>query len=83
MLDTSGTSVMTELFDIQLLAAWLNFANGAIEHDRLVDTNGDNVVDTPFVTAIRAAERLRLDPTSTRQQLDRHKVVVESWTHMP
>lgn len=24
---------------MQLLAAWLNFANGSIEHDRLVDTN--------------------------------------------
>ena len=29
VLDTSGTSVMLELFDQQLLAEWLNFANGA------------------------------------------------------
>ena len=36
----------TELFDLQLLAAWLNFANGAIEWNRLVDTNGDKTADT-------------------------------------
>jgi hypothetical protein len=83
VLDTSGTSSITELFDQQLLAAWLNFANGAIDHDRLVDTNRDRAADTPFLAAITAAENLRLDPGATRQQLDRQKVIVESWTNLP
>ena len=57
MLDTSATSQTNELFDQQLLAAWLNFANGAIEWNQLVDTNGDRTADTPFLTAMEAAER--------------------------
>lgn len=83
VLDTSATSAIFELFDQQLLAAWLNFANGAIEFDRMVDTNGDRVADTRFLAAIRAAETLRLDPASTRTQLDRQKVIVERWTSLP
>ena len=83
VLDTSQTSVMTELFDLQLLAAWLNFANGAIEWDRLVDTNGDRTPDTRFLDAITAAETLRLDPASTRTQLDRQLAIIERWTNLP
>jgi hypothetical protein len=67
---------------VQLLAAWLNFANGAIEHNRLVDTNGDSTPDTPFLAAIAAAESVRLDPATTVQQLDRLKKIVESWTSL-
>ena len=83
MLDVSGTSQMYELFDLQLLAAWLNFANGAIEWDRLVDTNGDKTADARFLDAITAAETLRLNPNSTSQQLDRQKAIIESWTRLP
>lgn len=83
ILDTSQTSAILELFDQQLLAAWLNFANGAIEWNRLVDTNGDKLADTRFLDAITAAESLRLDPNVSRLQLDRQKVIVESWTKLP
>lgn len=83
VLDTGPTKPIRQLFDVQLLAAWLNFANGAIEHDRLVDTNLDRVPDTPFLTAIAAAESVRLDPASTQEQLDRMKRIVESWTNLP
>ena len=83
VLDTSSTSVGTELFDQQLLAAWLNFANGAVEWNRLVDTNGDKRVDTPFLTAIVAAEAVRIDPATTRKKLDATKKTVESWTALP
>ena len=83
VLDVSGTSVMTELFDLQLLAAWLNFANGAIEHDRMVDTDQDGVADTRFLAAMADAEALRLDPSSTQAQLDRAKRIVERWTSLP
>lgn len=78
VLDVSSRD-MPKGFDLQLLSAWLNFANGAIEHDRLVDTNTDGVADTKFLDAITAAESLRLNPTTTRQQLDRQARIIESW----
>ena len=83
VLDTSSTSAINELYDQQLLAAWLNFANGAIDWNRLVDTNGDKVVDTRFLTAMVNAETLRLNPNSTRRQLDAMKLKIESWTNLP
>ena len=83
VLDTSGTSQSNELFDEQLLTAWLNFANGAIEWNRLVDTNRDRTPDTPFLTAMEAAETLRLNPATTRTQLDAMKRILESWTNLP
>ena len=83
VLETNQTSVINELFDQQLLAVWLNFANGAVEWNRLVDTNGDKTPDTRFLDAITAAERLRLDPNTTRIQLDRQKTILESWAKLP
>ncbi len=83
VLDTSGTSSMNELFDQQLLAAWLNFANGSIDWDRLVDTNGDKRVDTRFLTAMENVEALRIDPTTSRKDLDATKKLVEGWTNLP
>ena len=83
VLDTRSTSQVNELFDQQLLAAWLNFANGAIEWNRLVDTNGDRTADTPFLTAIETAESLRINAATTRGQLDAMKRIVESWTNLP
>lgn len=83
VLDTSGTREIDELFDEQLLAAWLNFANGAIEWDTLVDTNRDRTPDTPFLTAMEAAESLRLNPAATRDEIERVKRILESWTNLP
>jgi len=82
-LDTGPPKTIQQLLDVQLLAAWLNFANGAIEYNGLVDTNGDKVADTPFLTAIAAAEAVRLNPASTQEQLDRQKLIVERWTNLP
>jgi hypothetical protein len=83
VLDTSGTSEMNQLFDEQLLAAWLNFANGAIEWNQLVDTNRDRVADTPFLAAMEAAETLRLNPATTRAQLDAMKRIIQNWLNLP
>lgn len=83
VLDVSGTSAMTELFDLQLLAVWLDFDNGAMTWDRMVDTNGDKVADTRFLDAVTAVETLRLDPTATRAQLDNQKAIIERWTNLP
>ena len=83
ILETNQTSAILELYDQQLLAGWLNFANGAVEWNRLVDTNGDKRPDTRFLDAIKAAETLRLDPNATRTQLDKQKAIVQSWTTLP
>ena len=83
VLDTSATSDIYELYDQQLLAAWLNFANGAIEWNQLVDTNRDKQPDTQFFTAMVAAEALRLNPATPRTQLDAMKRILESWTSLP
>jgi len=66
-----------ELFDEQLLAAWLNFANGAIGLGDLVDTNGDGVDDSTFGAALLTAENIRNNPASTRAQLLAQKNVLE------
>lgn len=63
--------------DRQLLAAWLNFANGAVAWDELVDTDGDGVADTEFGVVISAAEADRLNPATSAAVLEAHKDVLE------
>ena len=67
-----------EQFDRQLLAALLNFANGAPDYDTLVDTDGDHVGDTPFLEFIAAAEAARLNPATTDDELRALKDVLET-----
>ena len=71
------TSEMPELLDRQLLAAWLNFANGSIEYDEPLDTDGDGIPDTAFSDAIAAAEAVRLDANAARPELERQKDLLE------
>ena len=68
---------MIEIFDRQLLAVWLNFANGSPGYDEPVDTNGDGTPDTAFWTAVAGAEAVRLDSSATRSQLEVQKNVLE------
>ncbi len=63
--------------DVQLLAAWLNFADGRVGLADLVDTDFNHVVDTPFGVAIAHAEAVRANPSSTRAQLERQKDILE------
>jgi subtilisin family serine protease len=77
VLHPRGQNSMLDLLDAQLLAAWLNFANGAFGWDELVDTTGDKVPDTAFSTAVLAAEAVRLNPASTRAQLEMQKNILE------
>ena len=72
----NGGSAKQQL-DRQLLAAWLNFANGSFEYGGLVDTNGDLVPDTPFSTVMTTAEAVRLNPASTPDQLRAQKDLLE------
>ena len=65
----NGGSELQQL-DRQLLAAWLNFANGAFDYTELVfDSNGDGVADTQFSAVMAAAEAVRLNPASTAAEL--------------
>jgi hypothetical protein len=66
-----------EHFDRQLLAAWLNFANGAIGYNQLVDSNGDGTPDTPFSVVVSVAESVRLNPASTSAQIEAQKDILE------
>jgi hypothetical protein len=69
---------MKQLLDQQLLGAWLNFANGAYGLSDLVDTNRDKVPDTPFGTAVQAAEAVRVNPASSKAALEAQKNILES-----
>ena len=76
---TNRNSSATELFDQQLLAVWLNFANGAFTWDMMVDSNGDRRADMRFIDAVAAAETVRLTPGVTATQLNRQRAILESW----
>ncbi len=73
-----NTGDMRTLLEQQLLAAWINFANGAYGWNDLVDTNRDGVPDTTFSAAVLAAEAVRVNPASTRAQLEAAKNRMES-----
>jgi subtilisin family serine protease len=77
VLHPRGRPSMRELLDAQLLAAWLNFANGAFAWDELVDTTGNKIPDTAFATAVATAESVRLDPSATGANLEAQKNILE------
>ena len=66
-----------ENLDRQLLAVWLNFANGSFGFDELVDTDGDSIPDTIFSDVVDAAETVRLNPSSTDAELEEQKDILE------
>ena len=74
---TAGGSDAKRHLDLQLLALWLNFANGGTDWTQLVDTDGDRVADTPLSTVLINAEAVRLAPGSTRTQLLEQAVMLE------
>ena len=71
----NGGSEQQQL-DRQLLAAWLNFANGAFDYNELVDTDGGGP-DTPFSTVMAAAEAVRLNPASTDAELRAQRQILQ------
>jgi hypothetical protein len=52
-------------FGREALAAWLNFAHGAFGLNDAVDTDCNLVADGTFITVMRNAEAVRLNPAST------------------
>lgn len=67
----------TEKLDRELLAAWLNFANGAFDLTELVDTDGDGVADTSFASVMATAESVRIGPSSDAQKLAQRDILQE------
>ena len=74
----ANAKAMRDQLDAQLLAALLNFANGSVEWDQLIDTDGDSVGDTPFSDVISQAETVRNNPASTRAELQEQKDLLEA-----
>jgi hypothetical protein len=78
VIDVSGNGGDgTQLLDRQLLASWLNFANGAFDLTELVDADGDGVPETQFAAVVAAAETVRLNPASTKAQLLAQRDILE------
>ncbi len=69
-------------FDRQLLTVWLNFANGALEYDDLVDTDSDHEPDTELITFLCAAEAARLDPSTTDAEIRSLKNLLNKINHL-
>jgi subtilisin family serine protease len=73
----ANAGIAAQQLDRQLLAAWLNFANGAFDLNELVDTDGVGGADTMFGTVMANAEAVRLNPASTEAQLYAQRNILE------
>jgi choice-of-anchor C domain-containing protein len=76
--DSDGTVPKLARAKAQTLAAWLNFAKGAIGWDELVDTNGDKVGDRTFGSIIAEVELILSNPAATDADLEHAKDLAES-----
>jgi hypothetical protein len=65
------------IFDQHALGAWLNFANGSVKLDTMVDTDGDGIDDATFGEVMFTAETVRLNPASTSAQVKAQKDIIE------
>lgn len=59
------------------LSLVLNLAHGAIDYDESVDPTGDGQADARFYEVVAQAEAARLNPQSTRSELEQHKNALE------
>ncbi|MEV4413782.1 M36 family metallopeptidase [Catellatospora sp. NPDC049609] len=74
---SSTSSDPRALVSKQLLAAWLNFANGSYDLGTPVDTNGDGVADSTFGAAVAAAEAVYHNASATKVQLLGQQKILE------
>ncbi len=77
VLNAPAKSPADVIFDQMALGAWLNFANGSVRLDSMVDTDGNGVVDATFGGAMLTAETIRVSPASTSAQIKAQKDIVE------
>ncbi len=75
-LNTSTTSDPRRLLGAPLLASWLNFANGSLTWNQMVDTDCNGSRDTRFHQAMRSAEIVFLDSSSTKGQILAQKAML-------
>jgi len=76
---SNGGSAHLRQLDRELLAAWLNFANGVVDYGQaVVDTDADGVLDLAFSDLMADAEAVRLDAGASKKELgDSRKLVHE------
>lgn len=77
ILKSNASSSTPGQFDSQLLAAWLNFANGSYDLDTPVDTDGNGTLDSTFGAAVLNAETVAATPGVTKAQLLVQKNILE------
>jgi hypothetical protein len=78
LLFSQGTTVSKrDQLARDLLTAWLNFANGAVEWNEQVDTDRNGIPDTPFHQAMQTAEAVHNDPNATPAQLDAQRAIIQ------
>ena len=65
----------TQKLDRELLAAWLNFANGAFDLSELVDTDGNGTADTMFSAVMATAESVRIGPSTDAQKIAQRNIL--------
>jgi FtsP/CotA-like multicopper oxidase with cupredoxin domain len=67
---------MRQQLDRQLLTAWVNFANGGVEYNELLDTDGNGTLDTTFANVMATAETVRNNLASTKAQLQAQRDIL-------
>ena len=72
------TGTNAELFDRDVLVAWLNVANGALPLTTPLDLNGDGKPDRTAAAVLADAEHVRLNRASTQQQIDAARQTVNN-----
>ncbi len=78
VLHTPAKSPPLDVYKQQLLAAWSNFANGAIDFDTPVATGSDpTVLNTTFGAAMLAAELVGTNPAATPDEIRAQKDIIE------
>jgi hypothetical protein len=77
VMDAKGPGMRPKA-EAQLLAAWLNFGQGSVGWDELVDTDRDGVGDMAFHDVVAEAEALLLQPDPSQQELVRAKDLAEA-----
>ena len=77
VLEIKGKTPKAELLESQLLAVLLNFANGSVRWDQLIDTDDDQQGDTSFSDVIANAESGLNNPASTDDELLAQKDLLE------
>lgn len=72
-----SASTISDALDRELLAAWLNFANGSLGLGDLVSTEKGKAPEALFGDVLTMAESVRLDPNATDDELEAQKDILE------